>query len=71
PNAAQLKAGASTNGLKQSWNELTNGFNWAALGFITAWGIAGAAVAIWRFRWEPTRSAGGGRRRRRGAEAHD
>ena len=42
-------------------------FNWGNLAFITAWGIAGAAVAVWRFRWEPSTGGSGGRRRRRGA----
>jgi len=42
-------------------------FNWAALAFIAAWGVAGAAIATWKFRWEPSRSAGNGRRGRRRA----
>ena len=28
--------------------------NWGDVGAIAAWGVAGAIVAIWRFRWEPT-----------------
>ena len=38
-------------------------FNWPELGFIALWGVAGAVVAVSRFRWEP--SAGGTTRRRR------
>lgn len=38
-------------------------FNWPELGFIALWGVAGAFVAVTRFRWEP--SAGGTTRRRR------
>lgn len=30
------------------------GFAWGHLGVIAAWGVAGAAVAIWRFRWTPS-----------------
>jgi len=38
-------------------------FNWPELGFIALWGVAGAFVAVTRFRWEP--STGGTTRRRR------
>jgi ABC-2 type transport system permease protein len=27
--------------------------NWGDVGVIAAWGVVGAIVAIWRFRWEP------------------
>jgi ABC-2 type transport system permease protein len=27
--------------------------DWKNLGVLLAWGIAGAFVAIWRFRWNP------------------
>jgi ABC-2 type transport system permease protein len=37
----------------------------AALGFIALWGVAGAVVAVKRFRWEP--SGAGSTRRRRAA----
>ncbi len=40
-------------------------FSWDRLAFVAAWGVAGGAIAMWKFRWEPSRSAGGGRRRRR------
>lgn len=45
------------------------GFNWANLAFITAWGVAGLAVALTRFTWEPSGSASRGRRSRRSAVA--
>lgn len=41
------------------------GFSWDRLAFIAAWGVAGGLVAMWKFRWEPSRSSTGGRRRRR------
>ncbi len=39
-----------------------SGFDWPRLGFVALWGVAGAVVAIKRFRWEP---AAGGRTTRR------
>jgi ABC-2 type transport system permease protein len=33
------------------------GFAWGHLAVIAAWGCAGAAVAMWRFRWTPTAEA--------------
>jgi ABC-2 type transport system permease protein len=41
--------------------------DWADLAFIALWGVAGAVVAVTRFRWEP--AAGGSTRRRRAARA--
>ncbi|MEM1334704.1 MAG: ABC transporter permease, partial [Actinomycetota bacterium] len=41
------------------------GFDWGALAFVAAWGVGGAAIATWKFRWEPSRSATTGRRARR------
>ena len=32
----------------QLWN------NWGDVGVVAAWGVAGAIVALWRFRWEPS-----------------
>jgi hypothetical protein len=29
------------------------GVDWKNLGVLLAWGVAGALVAIWRFRWNP------------------
>jgi ABC-2 type transport system permease protein len=28
--------------------------NWGDVGVVTAWGVLGAIVTFWRFRWEPT-----------------
>lgn len=28
--------------------------NWSAVAVVAAWGLAGLAVAVWRFRWEPS-----------------
>lgn len=41
------------------------GFDWTALGWVLLWGVAGAVLAVMRFRWEPAAGAGGGRRSRR------
>ena len=38
------------------------GFNWSSLAFVAAWGLFGLAVAVKRFRWEPSGSAPRGRR---------
>lgn len=32
-----------------------HGFAWRQLGVVVAWGVAGTAVAVWRWRWEPRR----------------
>ena len=37
-------------------------FDWAAMAFVALWGLAGLAVALKRFRWEPSGSAPRGRR---------
>jgi len=29
------------------------GFEWGDLAVIACWGLFGAAIAIWRFRWSP------------------
>ena len=29
------------------------GFDWAALGVLLAWGVAGGLIAVRRFRWDP------------------
>ncbi len=42
-------------------------FAWGKLGWIALWGVAGAVVAVTRFRWEPS-VGGSGRRRRRQAD---
>jgi ABC-2 type transport system permease protein len=44
-------------------------FDAAAMTFVAVWGLAGLAVAIKRFRWEPSGSAPRGRRARRVATA--
>jgi ABC-2 type transport system permease protein len=44
-------------------------FDAAAMTFVALWGLAGLAVAIKRFRWEPSGSAPRGRRARRVATA--
>ncbi len=44
-------------------------FSWDRLAFVAAWGVAGAAIAIWKFRWEPVRGTTGNRRGRRRANA--
>jgi ABC-2 type transport system permease protein len=44
-------------------------FDVAGLALIAAWGIAGLAVALTRFSWEPSRSASPGRRSRAEAAA--
>jgi ABC-2 type transport system permease protein len=41
--------------------------DWGALAFIALWGVAGAVVAVKRFRWEP--APGGSTRRRRAARS--
>jgi ABC-2 type transport system permease protein len=41
--------------------------NWAGLGYIALWGVAGMAIALTRFTWEPSGSAPRGRRSRRAA----
>jgi len=38
------------------------GFDWSALAFVFAWGLFGLAVAMKKFRWEPSGSAPRGRR---------
>ena len=43
------------------------GFSPGRLAFIAAWGAAGAAIAVWKFQWEPTKGRTGGRRSRRAA----
>jgi ABC-2 type transport system permease protein len=40
-------------------------FDWAAMAFVALWGLAGLAVALKRFRWEPSGSAPRGRRAKR------
>ncbi len=40
-------------------------FDWAKMGYVALWGLAGVAVALKRFRWEPSGSAPRGRRTRR------
>jgi len=40
-------------------------FDWAAMAFVAAWGLVGLAVALKRFRWEPSGSAPRGRRAKR------
>ncbi len=41
--------------------------DWASLGYVALWGVAGAVLAVRRFRWEP--SPAGQTRRSRGARA--
>lgn len=43
------------------------GFEWGRLGFIAAWGVAGAFVAAKKFTWEPAPGGHSSRRRRRAA----
>ncbi len=40
-------------------------FEWAKMGYVALWGLAGLLVALKRFRWEPSGSAPRGRRARR------
>ena len=40
-------------------------FDWAAMAFVALWGLAGLAIALKRFRWEPSGSAPRGRRAKR------
>ena len=37
-------------------------FDWSSLAFVAAWGLLGLAVAVKKFRWEPSGSAPRGRR---------
>ena len=39
------------------------GFDWPALGFVAAWGVLGAVVAVRKFQWEPSGTAPRSRRR--------
>lgn len=43
------------NALQQTFDPFLDGpqFGWDHLAVMTAWGAVGAAVALWRFRWEP------------------
>ena len=40
-------------------------FDWEAMAFVALWGLAGLAIALKRFRWEPSGSAPRGRRAKR------
>lgn len=44
-------------------------FNFAALGFVAPWGLAGLFVAVKKFSWEPSGAGPRGRRARRGQAA--
>ena len=39
-------------------NLVGSGLSWDHLGVMAAWGLAGALVVAWRFRWESTESGG-------------
>jgi ABC-type multidrug transport system permease subunit len=56
------------NALGDTFNPFETGsqFGWDHLAVMAAWGLAGALVALWRFRWEPRPA---GRSRGRGAGA--
>jgi ABC-2 type transport system permease protein len=41
------------------------GFDWADLAFVAIWGVAGFAIAVKCFKWEPSQSGRSTRRRRR------
>jgi ABC-2 type transport system permease protein len=62
-----LKAFATA--FQDAFNPAVAGGAWAPgrLGYIALWGLAGAVIAVTRFRWEP--SGSGGRRSRRGRSA--
>ena len=45
------------------------GFNWSALAVVAAWGVAGAVLARFTFKWQPSPKGSGGRRSRR--RTHD
>jgi ABC-2 type transport system permease protein len=62
-DAFPLKAFATA--FQDAFNPAVTGAAWAPgrLGFIALWGVAGAIIAVTRFRWEP--SGSGGRRSRR------
>ena len=40
-----------------AWDPATSGagIEWGDLAIVAAWGLAGLAIALWRFRWEPRR----------------
>jgi ABC-2 type transport system permease protein len=40
-------------------------FDWKSMAFVALWGLAGLAIALKRFRWEPSGSAPRGRRAQR------
>ncbi len=42
-------------------------FSPGRLAFIAAWGVVGATVAVWKFRWEPMKGTRGRRRNRQPA----
>ena len=52
------------NAFQDCFNPLIDApaFNWANLGFVALWGLAGAIVAVRNFSWEPSGSAPRGRR---------
>ena len=40
-----------------TWDPITTGagFEWGHLALVAAWGVAGLAIAMFAFRWEPRR----------------
>jgi len=40
-----------------AWDPATSGagIEWGDLAIVAGWGLAGLAIALWRFRWEPRR----------------
>jgi ABC-2 type transport system permease protein len=61
------------NAFQDCFNPLVDGpaFDWAALGFIGAWGAVGLLLALKKFSWEPSGSNPRGRRAARSAATAD